>query len=318
MVLGLAMLIFIVGLNLLGVFEFGMSFMGAGSSLAAKQGSVGAYFTGVLAAIVGAPCVGPLLAASLGAVVNQPAWVVILFLLIMGAGLASPFVVLSFVPRYAQLLPKPGAWMETLKQVLAFPMFLTAVWLLWVFAGQRGMDAATIALVCAVAIGFALWLIGRNTSGKKSQFVGWGVFLLALITPFSLTANATNSQSLQVANENAGFETAAWSAEKVFELRAQSKPVFIDFTARWCVTCQVNKRVALQSSAVKEAFAENDVVFLTADWTNRDPEIAQELAKHKRAGVPLYLYYAPGAEEPEILPQLLTPGMVVDVVTGRS
>ncbi len=318
MVLGLALLIYIVGLNLLGVFEVGSSVMGVGSNLANKSGTAGAFFTGLLAAIVGAPCVGPLLAASLGAVVSQPAWVVILFLIVMGGGLAAPFVLLSFVPGLAKAMPKPGGWMDIVKQVLAFPMFLTAIWLLWVFAGQKGIDAAIIVLTAAVFIGFALWMFARPNANSAVKAVS-GVFLLAaFVAPFVMTgqASVTDYASSEKVTTKSGAEvkTGEWSPEYVAELRAAGTPIFVDFTARWCVTCQVNKRTALNTDKVKSAFAEQGVVFLTADWTNRNELIANELARHNRAGVPLYLYYPPEGDV-EILPQILSAGFVVKTVT---
>ncbi|MFC7291144.1 protein-disulfide reductase DsbD family protein [Hirschia litorea] len=318
MVLGLALLMYLVGLNLLGVFEIGSSVMGVGSNLANKSGVAGAFFTGLLAAVVGAPCVGPLLAASLGAVVSQPAWVVLLFLIVMGAGLAAPFVLLSFVPGLAKAMPKPGMWMDIVKQVLAFPMFLTAIWLLWVFAGQKGVDSTIIVLTAAVAIGFVLWLVSRPNANKLVKVLGALLLIVSFVSPFVLTGGT--STSLQSASTSvttkSGVEvkTGDWSPEYVEELRAAGTPIFVDFTARWCVTCQMNKRTSLHHDKVKEAFAEQGVVFLTADWTNRNEIIANELARHKRAGVPLYLYYPPEGDV-QILPQILTAGLVVKTVT---
>ncbi len=318
MVLGLALLMFIVGLNLLGVFEIGSSVMGVGSNLANKSGVAGAFFTGLLAAVVGAPCVGPLLAASLGAVVSQPAWVVILFLIVMGSGLAAPFVLLSFVPGLAKAMPKPGGWMDIVKQVLAFPMFLTSIWLLWVFAGQKGVDAAIMVLTAAVVIAFALWMFARPNANGLAKSVAGVLMLCAVIVPFVLTGGASHVNEVASSDitTKSGVEvkTGDWSPEYVEELRAAGTPIFVDFTARWCVTCQMNKRIALHTDKVKNAFAEQGVVFLTADWTNRNKLIADELARHKRAGVPLYLYYPPQGDV-QILPQILTAGLVAKTVT---
>lgn len=318
MVLGLALLMYIVGLNLLGVFEIGSSVMGVGSNLANKSGVVGAFFTGLLAAVVGAPCVGPLLAASLGAVVSQPAWVVILFLIVMGSGLAAPFVLLSFVPGLAKAMPKPGGWMDIVKQVLAFPMFLTSIWLLWVFAGQKGVDAAILVLTASVVIGFALWMFARPNANGVVKSISGLLLLSAFIAPFIMTSGASTpyEAAAKTITTKSGIEvkTGDWSPEYVEELRAAGTPIFVDFTARWCVTCQMNKRVALQTEKVKSTFVEQGVVFLTADWTNRNEMIANELARHKRAGVPLYLYYPPQGDV-QILPQILTAGLVAKTVT---
>lgn len=313
-VLGLAFLMFLIGLNLLGVYEIGTSLSNTGAGLAQKKGGAGAFFTGLLAAIVGAPCVGPFLAASLGAVVtSQPAWVVMAFMIAMGAGMASPFLALSFFPALARAMPKPGRWMETVKQFLAFPMFLTAVGLMWVFAGQAGADMTMLALAGIVAAMFGIWLLKRF-SGAIGKGLGAAALIAGLIAPVVLSAGAAApaavSASAAVAVEGE-VEHAAWTPEKLAELRAQGRPVFVDFTARWCVTCQFNKKTALQTREVEAAFIENDVVFLTADWTNRDDIIAAELAAHGRAGVPLYLFYPPNSDAPVTLPQLLRPQSVI-------
>jgi len=318
MVLGLSLLMYIVGLNLLGVFEIGSSVMGVGSGLANKTGMAGAFFTGLLAAVVGAPCVGPLLAASLGAVVSQPAWIVMLFLLVMGAGLAAPFVLLSFIPGLAKAMPKPGGWMDLVKQVLAFPMFLTAIWLLWVFAGQKGVDAAILVLTAAVVIGFALWMFARPNANGTVKGIAGALLLASFVAPFFMTSGsaAAYESATNIVTTKSGIEvkTGDWSPDYVEELRAAGTPIFVDFTARWCVTCQVNKRTALNTDKVRSAFAEHGVVFLTADWTNRNKLIADELARHKRAGVPLYLYYPPVGDV-EILPQILSAGLVAKTVS---
>ena len=315
-VLALAFLMYAIGLNLFGVFEVGGSIVGLGDNLANKSGVAGAFFTGLLAAIVGAPCVGPLLAASLGAVMSQPAWVVILFLIVMGLGMAAPFVLLSFLPGLVRYLPKPGAWMETLRQFLAFPMFLTAIWLLWVFAGQTSSTLAIVALTGAVLFSFGLWLIKKAGAAKLGQAAGGVVALVAIIAPISLSAHFTNVVGASEAQSasSSSLPSEAWSTETVERLRGEGRVVFVDFTARWCVTCQMNKKLTLESAEVKRAFAEHNVAFLTADWTNRDETIAKELAKHGRAGVPLYLLYPTDGSDPAILPQILSSGLVVQKV----
>ena len=317
-VLGLAFLMFLVGLNLLGVFEIGTSLTNAGAGLAHKQGTSGAFFTGLLAAVVGAPCVGPFLAASLGAVVtSQPAWIVILFMLCMGIGMAAPFLLLSLAPGLARLLPRPGRWMETVKHILAFPMFLTAVGLLWVFAGQAGTDLTMLALAGAVLIAFGIWAM-KHASGRMLGAVGGLVLAIGLVAPITWSAFAvTPTASEQAGTSHDGAERAAWSPQKVAELQAAGQPFFVDFTARWCVTCQFNKKTALETSAVQAFFAENNIVFLTADWTNRDEVIAAELAAHDRAGVPLYLFYAAGSKDPVTLPQLLRAQSVIKTLRAE-
>ncbi|MFN7180546.1 protein-disulfide reductase DsbD family protein [Hyphomonas sp.] len=311
----LALIMFGVGLWLMGFFELGTSIQNTGSGLASRGGSMGAFFTGVLAAVVGAPCVGPFLGAALGAVMSQPASAVIAVFLAMGFGMALPFLVLSFVPGLHKLLPKPGKWMDTLKQAFAFPMFLTAAWLLSVLADLAGAGAVGWALVGATALAFAVWIARSGGAVRR------GVALVALAIGFGLPAVQAN---VPAASEFANGDTkvpayaeAAWSPEAVAEYLADGRPVFVDFTASWCASCQVNKLTTLNTKRVKTAFADADVAFLVADFTHKDPEIADELRRRGRAGVPMYLWYPAGASEPQILPELLTQELVIGLAEGR-
>ncbi len=248
-----ALLMFAVGLNLLGMFEIGGSLMGVGGGLADKGGVRGAFFTGLLAAFVGAPCVGPFLAAPVGVALEQPAPIVIGVFLMVGAGLAAPFVALSFTPALARVLPKPGKWMVTFRQALAFPMFLTALWLLWVLAGQGGSDAVILVLAGATALVFGIWLArvaGRNLAGRA---VATLAILAALIGP-TIAATGLSAPSAEAGVAVAANEGEPWSAERVAQLQAEGRPIFIDFTARWCVTCQMNKRGAIQTARVQKEF----------------------------------------------------------------
>jgi thiol:disulfide interchange protein len=299
-----ALIMFAVGLNLLGVFEIGGSLMGVGGNIADKGGTSGAFFTGLLAAFVGAPCVGPFMAPAVGVAISQPPYVVMAVFVMIGIGLAAPFVLLSFTPAFAKVLPKPGKWMETFRQVLAFPMFLTVLWLLWVLAGQSGPDGIIAVLAGAIALGFSIWLarrIGGNLPGKIIA----GLLILASFVVPSVATTWFNAKAEITAN--------AWSTEKVAELQAEGRVIFVDFTARWCVTCQFNKS-AIHDASVTRTFADLDVAFLEADWTNKDSVIAAELAKHGAAGVPLYLVYPASGGEPVKLDQLLTPGMIEKAV----
>ncbi|MDZ4761889.1 MAG: protein-disulfide reductase DsbD family protein [Alphaproteobacteria bacterium] len=311
MVAVFALLMFAVGLNLLGVFEIGGSLMGVGGKLADQGGTSGAFFTGVLAAFVGAPCVGPFMAPAVGVALAQPPLVVIGVFLVIGLGLAAPFVALSFTPALARLLPKPGRWMATFRQVLAFPMFLTAIWLLWVLGAQTGADGVILVVGGAVALSFGIWLATKFGQGMGGRVAAGLVILAALLGPAvaagSLVAPASQAGGLVAAE--AGSE--AWSPQRVAELRAENRVIFVDFTARWCATCQVNKKLAIDSNAVRKAFAEYNVAFLIADWTNRDSVIAAALAEHDRAGVPLYLVYPASGDDPLVLPQMLSPGLLV-------
>lgn len=301
-----ALVMFAVGLNLLGVFEIGGSLMGVGSGLAERGGTSGAFFTGLLAAFVGAPCVGPFMAPAFATALAQPAPVVMAVFVVVGLGLAAPFVLLSFTPAFAKVLPKPGRWMETFRQVLAFPMFITVLWLLWVLAGQSGPDGIIAVLAGGIALGFGIWLakkIGQRTAGRIVASV---VILAAFIVPSVSTTWLKAEASTEISAN-------AWSPEKVAELQAEGRVIFVDFTARWCVTCQFNK-TALHDASVAKAFADLNVAFLEADWTNKDKVIAGELAKHGAAGVPLYLVYPASGAEPQKLDQILTPGMIETAV----
>jgi thiol:disulfide interchange protein DsbD len=306
-----ALAIFAIGLNLLGVFEMGGSLMGVGGNLAERGGTSGAFFTGLLAAFVGAPCVGPFMAPAVGVALAQPPLIVMIVFLVIGLGLAAPFVLLSFTPAFAKVLPKPGRWMETFRQALAFPMFLTAVWLLWVLAGQAGSNGVVVVIAGAAVLGFGIWLATKIGTNMLGRVVAAAVILFAFVAPSvvsAMTPAAPTESSAASLNEE------AWSPERVAALRAEGRPIFVDFTARWCVTCQVNKATSIDSGSVREAFAATNTAFLVADWTNRDSVIASALAEHGRAGVPLYLVYPASGGDPVILPQVLTPGLVVKAI----
>lgn len=313
-VLGLIM--FAIGLWLMGVFELGTSIQNAGSGLARRGGAAGAFFTGVLAAVVGAPCVGPFLGAALGAVMSQPASAVIAVFLAMGFGMALPFLVLSFMPGLHRLLPRPGPWMETLKQAFAFPMFLTAAWLLSVLADLAGAGAVGWTLAGATALGFAVWIVRRGGLVRR------GLALAALALGFGLPAVQANvpvPSGLTAAEAKVpAYAEAAWSPEAVEEYLSEGRPVFVDFTASWCASCQVNKLTTLNTRRVKAAFEAADVAFLVADFTHKDPDIAEELKRRGRAGVPMYLWYPAGEREPRVLPELLTQELVIGLAEARQ
>lgn len=299
------LVMFAVGLNLLGVFEMGGSLMGIGGGLADRGGTSGAFFTGLLAAFVGAPCVGPFMAGAVGAAMTQPAPVVMGIFLMIGLGLAAPFVLLSFTPAFAKVLPKPGRWMETFRQVLAFPMFLTTLWLLWVLAGQAGSDGVIAVIGGAIVLSFGIWLAKKIGGGGLGRIVAGAVILAAFVVP------AVATVSLKA--EAAAVTATTWSPEKVKELRAEGRVIFVDFTARWCVTCQVNKG-AMNDPAVQKLFADMKVAFLEADWTNKDAVIFDELKAHGAGGVPLYLVYPASGGEPKKFDGLLSAGIIQQAI----
>ena len=307
----LALIMFVIGLWLMGLFELGSSIQNTGSNLAGRNGAAGAFFTGILAAVVGAPCVGPFLGVALGAVMTQPAPAVFVVFLAMGFGLALPFLLLSFVPGLQRLLPKPGKWMETLKQFFAFPMFLTAAWLLSVLGALAGHGAVAWTVAGATGIAFAIWL------GKRGGMPARAAAALVLVAGFAwpaLRATVPGGTEGTPTAYAAKYETEAWSPERVAELTAEGRPVFVDFTATWCATCQLNKLSTLKTTAVQEAFADANVAFLVADFTRKDPVIAAELKLRERAGVPMYLWYPAGATEPVILPEILSKDLVIGLL----
>ncbi|KCZ92453.1 protein-disulfide reductase DsbD family protein [Hyphomonas johnsonii] len=310
----LALVMFVIGLWLMGMFELGTSIQNTGSTLASRNGAAGAFFTGVLAAVVGAPCVGPFLGAALGAVMSQPAHAVFVVFLAMGFGLALPFLLLSFVPGLQRLLPRPGKWMETLKQFFAFPMFLTAAWLLSVLGALAGHGAVAWTVAGATAIAFAIWLARRGN--MPARVAAAAVLVVGFAYP-AVRAMAPGGIEGTPTAYAAKYATEAWSPERIAELTAEGRPVFVDFTATWCATCQLNKLSTLKTDAVHQAFADADVAFLVADFTRKDPVIAAELKLRERAGVPMYLWYPAGAAEPQILPEILTKDLVIGLAAGN-
>jgi thiol:disulfide interchange protein DsbD len=249
---------------------------------------------------------------ALGWALLQSPLVIVTMFMVIGLGLAAPLVLLSLTPAVAKIIPKPGKWMATFRQVLAFPMFLTMLWLLWVVAGQTGADGVIAVVAGAIFVGFGVWLatkIGRTALGRV---VAAAVILAAFVVPPIATASIRAPAGGESLAAEAGGEP--WSVERVAELRTEGRVIFVDFTARWCVTCQVNKSIAIDSQSVRKAFEEFDVAFLIADWTNQDSVIGQALAEHGRAGVPLYLVYPASGGEPAVLPQILTPGLVVKAI----
>lgn len=325
-VLAMAYLMFLVGLNLSGVFVIGGSIAGVGSSLADRGGYSGSFFTGVLATIVATPCTAPFMAAALGYALAQPPVKLFAIFFSLGFGLALPYLALANWPRLQRWLPRPGAWMERTKQVLAFPMYAAAVWLVWVLAQQAGASAVLIALGGMVALAFAVWLYDstRNTR-PRTEIIGTGVALATLVLTLfvgysgvSLGTESADSQVAETSNtKDRNYEP--YSAERLQSLLAEGKPVFLNFTASWCISCLVNERVALSNNSVKDAFKNVGITYLKGDWTKRDAEITKILTQFGRSGVPLYVFYPAGKNSAPIeLPQVLTPDIVINKITTAS
>jgi thiol:disulfide interchange protein/DsbC/DsbD-like thiol-disulfide interchange protein len=313
-VAGLALLMLGVALNLSGLFEIGASLQGVGSQAASRDGLAGAFFTGALAVVVAAPCTAPFMAPALGWALTQPAAAALAVFAGLGLGFAAPFTLAAFAPGLLARLPKPGGWMEGFRKLMAFPMYGTAAWLAWVLVIQSGSDALARLFAAAVILALAAWLLGvaqrKRAQGGKALVTGViGAVLLAVAV---LGAVWPNYPQAAAAGEAQGSDIPyeAYSPEKVAAAQAAGKPVFVNFTAAWCVTCQVNEKVAFSTKTAADAFAKTGAVYLKADWTRRDAVIADELARHGRAGVPLYLVYGIKGGEPQVLPQILTGDVV--------
>jgi thiol:disulfide interchange protein len=263
----------------------------------------------LFATVVATPCVGPFMGPALAYALVQPPALALLVFATLGLGMALPFLAIGFFPRLGAFLPKPGAWMETFRQVMAFPMYITAVALVWLVGRQTGADGAALVLLGLVLIGFASWLWGRPGAGRGAAvaaIVATGLALGALAHS-SLRPSAPHPAS--VSEQAAGV----YSDERLATLREEGRIVFVNFTADWCITCKVNERAALKSEKVRDAFTKRNVVWLTADWTNPDPAITAALARFGRSGVPLYVLYPPRGE-PKVLPQILTPDILIDAL----
>lgn len=306
----LVCLLFILGLSLIGAFELGASLMNLGGGLTQRGKYSGSFFTGVLATVVATPCTAPLMGVAVGFALSQSPVVCALVFTVMALGLASPFLLMSLFPQLSRVLPRPGAWMETLKQVMAFPIFATVVWLLWVLGQQAGIDQLAKLLLALLALSIAGWAAGRWPQSRPAKTIA--VLLAIAITAYvTVTMAPLQAGALRAdaANETSGgLKWETFSPEKLASYRASGKPVLIDFTAAWCLTCQVNDRVVFHSPQVEQRLNRSDVALLRADWTSYDPIITDWLAKFGRSGIPFYLIYAPQQTDPVILPDgILTP-----------
>ena len=299
----LAYVMFAVGLSLSGVFAIGHRLAGTGHGLASRRGPVGDFFTGVLAVVVASPCTAPFMGVALAYAFTAPTPLALLVFAVLGLGLALPFLLIGFVPALASRLPRPGAWMDTLKQVLAFPMYLTAVWLLWVLGKQRGIDAVGLALVGLVLLALGLWWFQRARFGVAP-------LQRALALALAVSALVPLGMLHRLPAETAATPTAeghaAYSAERLAALRAEGRIVFVDMTADWCVTCKANEKAVLTTPAFRELLETHDAVMMTGDWTNVDPAITAFLEAHGAVGVPLYVLYPRGGGAGEVLPTVLT------------
>jgi thiol:disulfide interchange protein len=315
-VAALAVLFTVIALNLAGLFEFGSILPSSAASMRLRHPMADSFLTGVLAVAVASPCTAPFMGAALGFAFTLPAAQALLVFATLGAGMALPYLAMCAWPGLARAMPKPGAWMATFKSVMAFPMLATVVWLTWVLGQQTGIDGAASLLGVLVALAFALWAWGRVDSERGARVVwsGIGVVLLGLSLAWALPT----WREAQAAPAADSATWQPWSAERVAALQAEGRTVFVDFTAAWCVTCQVNKRTTLGDALLLADVQTRKVALLRADWTRRDAAISNELARLGRNGVPVYAIYRPGQATPTLLPELLTVQTVLNALAQES
>jgi thiol:disulfide interchange protein len=320
----MAMLLFFLGLALAGQFEIGLSLTSAGGSLAQKQGYAGSFFTGVLAMVVATPCTAPFMGAAIGYALAHSAWISFGIFSALALGLALPYLALAYFPGWARVLPKPGAWMEVLKQAVSIPIFATVIWLVWVFTQIAGTTALMGLLAAFLLLAIAGWFLGRWPGKAGATTIAVVVLIAAIgasvwsVRAFGVSAqpaSAQNASSFQLPASGSTWQS--FTPTLLAQSRAQGKPVFVDFTASWCLSCQVNERLILRRADVEQRLHDSGAVLLRADWTNQDPDITQTLAALGRSGVPTYALYPADPSAPaHVLPEVLTPGIVLDALAA--
>jgi thiol:disulfide interchange protein DsbD len=311
--------LFAVGLNLSGAFSLGFALAGIGSNVASRRGYGSSFLTGALATVVATPCTAPFMASAIGFAITQPWYVSLAVFEVLGLGLAFPFLLVALCPGMRRFLPKPGIWMLRFKQFLAFPVYGTAVWLMFVLSHEAGEWVVSATLAGLVLIAFAAWLYDAASSSQgRLRTFGIGLSAAAALGAFMLSylmnVGAGPSRASQAAEESDLWQP--FNRARLDDLRAAGMPVFVDFTAAWCITCKVNERIALSDPDVRKAFSDAGVAMLRADWTRQDPDITHEIEANGRAGVPLYLFYPRPkmigeTPPPIILPQVLTTGSIL-------
>jgi len=311
-VAAMAWLLFTVGLNLSGVFEIGFGLSGTGGRFAEKHGHLGSFFTGLLAVLVATPCTAPFMGVAIAAGLAAPPAITFAVFLAMGLGLAAPYVLLAAMPGAQRHMPRPGPWMVLLKQGLAFPMYGAAAWLLWVISQEAGPTGVLGVSVGFVLLGFAAWVAGavRHARERNRRF-GHASAAVAILAALAVLAGLAAAPPEGVAKE---ASAEAFSPARLAAARSEGRPVFVNMTAAWCVTCLVNERVAISTDNVQKAFADGHVVYLRGDWTRQDPAITEYLRQNGRDGVPLYVFYPANGSAPVVLPQILTENAVLSVL----
>ncbi|MDO6408789.1 protein-disulfide reductase DsbD family protein [Pantoea phytobeneficialis] len=318
----LALVILAAALNLLGVFEVGLSVQQVGAIDIGRGAFVRSALTGALAIIVATPCAAPFMASAIGYALVQPPAIALVIFFALALGFAAPFTLVSLFPALAKFLPRPGAWMDILKRGLAFPMFGAYAWLVWILAQQAGSGALATLLAGSVVLSFAGWLYGmaqkRRFTGKghKVLFAITAVLVMAVLAP--LPGMIKPGAALPGDQVAATLTKEKWTPQTLAEQRGHGKAIFVDFTASWCITCQVNEKTSLSTQAVKEALAKTGTVYMVADSTKFNPDVDDALGEFGQGGLPMYLVYPANGGPPKVLPQVLTPGIVVDALTQAA
>ncbi len=313
----LGLLMVVIALNLFGLFELGSSIVNLGQGLISGQGYSlvksrrATFFTGFLAVIVATPCTAPFMAGALGFALAEGGFVGLLIFLMLGLGLAFPYLLICYIPGFQRILPRPGLWMENMRKVLGFPMLATAIWLFWILGKQLGIDAMAISILAGLLLSFALWGLSKNSISWKVVSI---ISVLAVVyCGFYLSSLSGNDRVYKNDMETGATE---FSSDKMQALLDENQAVFVYFTAEWCVTCKLNEKIALSTPEVNDAFKDRDITVMVGDWTNQNPDITKTLRRYGRIGVPLYLYFKKGTkiDNPKILPQILTPNIVIEAL----
>jgi thiol:disulfide interchange protein len=316
-------LMFGLGLSLMGVFEIGNSLINVAGKAGNSEGMRGSFFSGILATVLATPCTAPFMGTALGVAITLPATTALTIFAMLGLGMAAPYVLLSSFPALIKYLPKPGAWMETFKQLMAFPLFATAIWLIWVFGQQVGVDGLARLLVGLLLLSIGIWIIHRWQAfqiSTRTRLISRSFATLFIIGGFFFSASSSTLESGSKAStvDSYGIHWEQFSGELIQQHLDDGKNVYVDFTADWCITCHANKRIVFSSNRVLDRFVDLEFVMVKADWTNRNPEITRALSSFGRNGVPLNVIYSQNLEEPMILPSVLTPGIVLDALEKIS
>lgn len=312
-------------LNLFGLFEVGLTVQRVGEVGGGRGGLTGSALTGALAIIVATPCSAPFMASAVGYALTQPPLISLVIFVALALGFAAPFTLIAFFPLLARILPAPGAWMVTLKHALAFPMLGAVAWLIWVLERQAGSAALALILACCIVLSFAAWLYGiaqkRRMMGRRHwpQHLCTALFVLMVVPPLANLTTFSDGTEATEASDNAA--AVAWSPQNVDAIKGQGKPILVNFTASWCITCQVNDRTSLSTQAVKAAMARTNTIYMVADSTKYNPDVEQALSDFGRGGLPLYVVYPADGGKPVVLPQVLTPRTVISALeraTGET